>query len=281
MAQVVKSPDAFRTISEVAQVLDLEPHVLRFWETKFDQVNPVKRSGGRRYYRAEDVALLGGIKFLLRVEGMTIKGAQRLLREKGVRHVAGLAPEGVTTGIDGDEGPEGADVVLLDGRRPKAPRPALDTEAAPPVSEPSPRGLPGGDVPLDPLAAMVAEATRANRQGVSAQGNAGETGAAQASGPAADSVDGQAETSDVSAGADDVLEDGPGLSPERPAGPPIDLPDALVRDTPDDARLRLPPRRPRIDPDHARGNRGVVRRHLASLRDIRARMDRYPLAQDA
>ncbi|SHI80213.1 MerR HTH family regulatory protein [Shimia gijangensis] len=86
-----KSKDAFRTISEVAEWLDTQAHVLRFWESKFSQVKPVKRAGGRRYYRPADMLLLGGIKKLLHDDGMTIKGAQKLLREKGVKHVSGLS----------------------------------------------------------------------------------------------------------------------------------------------------------------------------------------------
>ena len=86
-----KSPDAFRTISEVAEWLGVQPHVLRFWESKFSQVKPVKRAGGRRYSRPDDMALLGGIKVLLHEEGLTIKGAQKLMREKGLRYVMDLA----------------------------------------------------------------------------------------------------------------------------------------------------------------------------------------------
>ena len=86
-----KSPEAFRTISEVADWLDRPAHVLRFWESKFNQVKPVKRAGGRRYYRPEDMLLLGGIKKLLHDDGMTIKGAQKVLREQGVRYVSGLS----------------------------------------------------------------------------------------------------------------------------------------------------------------------------------------------
>ena len=85
-----KSPEAFRTISEVADALDVPPHVLRFWETRFTQVKPVKRGGGRRYYRPEDVRLLRGIRGLLYDDGMTIKGVQKILRERGLRHVIGL-----------------------------------------------------------------------------------------------------------------------------------------------------------------------------------------------
>jgi len=84
---MAKAPDAFRTISEVAELLDTPAHVLRFWESKFSQIKPIKRAGSRRYYRPEDVALLGGIKTLLHEEGMTIKGAQKLIRDKGVKHI--------------------------------------------------------------------------------------------------------------------------------------------------------------------------------------------------
>lgn len=85
-----KSPQAFRTISEVSQELDVPAHVLRFWESRFTQVRPMKRAGGRRYYRPGDVALLKGIRRLLYSEGLTIKGAQKVMRERGVRFVAGL-----------------------------------------------------------------------------------------------------------------------------------------------------------------------------------------------
>lgn len=86
---MAKSADAFRTISEVADWLETPAHVLRFWESKFSQVKPVKRAGGRRYYRPSDMLLLGGIKKLLHHDGMTIKGVQKLLREQGIKHVSG------------------------------------------------------------------------------------------------------------------------------------------------------------------------------------------------
>lgn len=87
-----KSAEAFRTISEVSELLQTPAHVLRFWESRFSQVKPVKRAGGRRYYRPSDLALLGGIKRLLHDDGMTIRGVQKVLREHGVRHVAALSP---------------------------------------------------------------------------------------------------------------------------------------------------------------------------------------------
>lgn len=86
-----KSPDAFRTISEVADWLGIQAHVLRFWESKFTQVKPVKRAGGRRYYRPADMLLLGGIKKLLHDDGLTIKGVQKILREEGMSHVSDMS----------------------------------------------------------------------------------------------------------------------------------------------------------------------------------------------
>jgi DNA-binding transcriptional MerR regulator len=86
-----KAPDAFRTISEVADDLDIPQHVLRFWETRFAQIKPMKRSGGRRYYRPDDVDLLKGIRRLLYGEGYTIRGVQRILKEHGIKSVQGLA----------------------------------------------------------------------------------------------------------------------------------------------------------------------------------------------
>ncbi|HEV7252548.1 MAG TPA: MerR family transcriptional regulator [Mesorhizobium sp.] len=85
-----KSPDAFRTISEVAEDLDLPQHVLRFWETRFAQIKPMKRGGGRRYYRPQDVELIKGIRHMLYDQGYTIKGVQRLLRENGHQFVVAL-----------------------------------------------------------------------------------------------------------------------------------------------------------------------------------------------
>lgn len=85
-----KSPDAFRTISEVAEDLDLPQHVLRFWETRFAYIRPLKRGGGRRYYRPDDIDLLKGIRHLLYGEGYTIKGVQRILKSEGVRFVQAI-----------------------------------------------------------------------------------------------------------------------------------------------------------------------------------------------
>jgi DNA-binding transcriptional MerR regulator len=92
-----KSPDAFRTISEVADDLDLPQHVLRFWETRFIQIKPLKRGGGRRYYRPEDVDLLKGIRHLLYDHGYTIKGVQKLLKTNGNKFVTALADGDLAT----------------------------------------------------------------------------------------------------------------------------------------------------------------------------------------
>jgi DNA-binding transcriptional MerR regulator len=87
---VEKSPEAFRTISEAAEELDVPQHVLRFWETRFTQIKPMKRAGGRRYYRPNDIELLRGIRSLLYKEGYTIRGLQRILKEEGVAYVIGI-----------------------------------------------------------------------------------------------------------------------------------------------------------------------------------------------
>lgn len=100
-----KSPDAFRTISEVAEILETPAHVLRFWETRFPQIKPVKRAGGRRYYRPADVALLTGIRRLLHEDGLTIRDVQKMLRDQGVKFVS--AAPGATP-----EPPEEADVIV-------------------------------------------------------------------------------------------------------------------------------------------------------------------------
>ncbi len=89
-----KSPDAFRTISEAAAELDLPQHVLRFWETRFSQIKPLKRGGGRRYYRPDDLLLLKGIRHLLYDKGFTIKGVQKVLKAQGIRQVIAIGQTG-------------------------------------------------------------------------------------------------------------------------------------------------------------------------------------------
>jgi DNA-binding transcriptional MerR regulator len=152
-----KAPDAFRTISEVADDLDIPQHVLRFWETRFAQIKPMKRSGGRRYYRPDDVDLLRGIRRLLYGEGYTIRGVQRILKEHGVKSVQGLVDGTAAVpsfGAAGDDalrgsGDAGDEEVVVDagddedeaapGQVPSAPRanvaaPAAATPANSPAS---------------------------------------------------------------------------------------------------------------------------------------------------
>ena len=109
-----KAPGAFRTISEVAQELEVPQHVLRFWESRFREIRPMKRGGGRRYYRPDDLDLLRGIRHLLYGEGYTIRGVQRLLREQGVRFVQNVwqpgAPQPTRQTAEHDEGVEQASV---------------------------------------------------------------------------------------------------------------------------------------------------------------------------
>ncbi len=106
-----KAPEAFRIISEVATDLSVPQHVLRFWESRFVQIRPMKRGGGRRYYRPDDVDLLRGIRHLLYSEGYTIRGAQRILREQGVQFVQAVWNEGAPQpprSFGGDEAAEAA-----------------------------------------------------------------------------------------------------------------------------------------------------------------------------
>jgi len=113
-----KAPDAFRTISEVAQELDIPQHVLRFWETRFSQIKPMKRSGGRRYYRPDDVDLLKGIRRLLYGEGYTIRGVQRILKEHGVKSVQGLADGAAAVSFGAIEDAIGASLMEPDDEAP-------------------------------------------------------------------------------------------------------------------------------------------------------------------
>jgi len=107
---VAKGPEAFRTISEAADELSVPQHVLRFWETKFSFIRPMKRAGGRRFYRPSDIAVLRGVRHLLHDEGYTIKGVQRLHREEGVRRLVSAGGEGA------EAAPSSASGAAGDGR---------------------------------------------------------------------------------------------------------------------------------------------------------------------
>jgi DNA-binding transcriptional MerR regulator len=176
---VEKAPDAFRTISEVAGDLDIPQHVLRFWESRFAQIRPMKRGGGRRYYRPDDVALLRGIRHLLYGQGYTIRGVQRILREQGVRFVQSVWEEGaeqpVRSGEDAADrepvgeavGPAAPSQGLLERSRPAAPegeppRAALRNDRREPtLAGPPHRGLTPAD--QQALRAALAELAECRR----------------------------------------------------------------------------------------------------------------------
>jgi DNA-binding transcriptional MerR regulator len=136
-----KSADAYRTISEVASDLDIPQHVLRFWETRFGQIKPLKRAGGRRYYRPEDVALLAGIRELLYGRGYTIRGVQKILRERGIRAIqsVGAGTPGAVAELESVE-PPGRDAA--DSRD--------EPQSAAPAVEPSPEAANARDMPAAP-----------------------------------------------------------------------------------------------------------------------------------
>ena len=125
-----KAPNAFRTISEVADELHIPQHVLRFWETKFPQVKPLKRGGGRRYYRPDDISLLRRISDLLYIQGYTIKGVQRLLREGGGRLSDDIPP----APAEEQEAAEAERAVVTPLTEPELPMPGLAPAVAPPLA---------------------------------------------------------------------------------------------------------------------------------------------------
>jgi DNA-binding transcriptional MerR regulator len=131
-----KAPDAFRTISEVADDLKVPQHVLRFWESRFNQIKPMKRAGGRRYYRPDDVDLLRGIHHLLYGEGYTIRGVQRILKEQGVKFVEMVWQEGAAQPRHGPqdhddaEGDDGEETSDSEGDLPERPLVAARVQAA-------------------------------------------------------------------------------------------------------------------------------------------------------
>jgi DNA-binding transcriptional MerR regulator len=161
-----KAPDAFRTISEVAEEIDVPQHVLRFWESRFPQIRPMKRGGGRRYYRPDDVDLLRGVRHLLYGEGYTIRGVQRILREQGGAFVQNVwradaeppPPELEEDRAAGDDTPEAAAARRLEpnlfGLRPAAQRAAEADEPSEPRTEPRIQSAPAIEPPGRRLAAL-------------------------------------------------------------------------------------------------------------------------------
>jgi DNA-binding transcriptional MerR regulator len=198
-----KSPEAFRTISEVSDWLGTPTHVLRFWESRFPQIKPVKRAGGRRYYRPADMELLGGIKRLLHEDGMTIRGVQKMLREQGVRRVADLSPP-----------------LIPDGT---APVTAAD---APTVADSAPTALPPRAGPVLPPREMPGSAL--------APGDPGDHAQAADSGPEADMVE------DAPADHDDTADIVPFVLDTRHRSDPARTPDLFDRLLPDDTAAPEP-----------------------------------------
>jgi DNA-binding transcriptional MerR regulator len=148
-----KAPDAFRTISEVADEIDVPQHVLRFWESRFAQIKPMKRGGGRRYYRPDDVDLLRGIRHLLYGEGYTIRGVQRILRDEGAAFVQDVWRVGAAAPPDAeDEDADDVEATAEDGRS----EPNLSALALPPRGG-SGKGASAGK----PLAGKAEEQLRA------------------------------------------------------------------------------------------------------------------------
>ena len=148
-----KAPNAFRTISEVAEELHIPQHVLRFWETRFPQVKPLKRGGGRRYYRPDDILLLRRVADLLYIQGYTIKGVQRLLREGGGRLSDDIPPPS-----DAERAEAEAERLGV-AREPELMIPGLDLEPEPPAEPRVPRVAPRpkADPDVDQLRTLLAE----------------------------------------------------------------------------------------------------------------------------
>ncbi|MBE0555027.1 MAG: MerR family transcriptional regulator [Rhodobacteraceae bacterium] len=249
-----KSPDAFRTISEVADLLETPAHVLRFWESRFPQIRPVKRAGGRRYYRPADVALLTGIKRLLHDEGLTIRGVQKILREQGVRHVSGLTDGGEDAEAaleaalaanfpdEGDDSPppvaevESAQIVALEtALRRTPPRPVQQDNlfaglfddgapAAPPEAAAETGAPPEPAQPVDPEEEIFAEVSEA-------------VALALAEDHAADAPAGDIELAGDAAPDDLPADDLPAEDLSSDDQPAVDMPAAaamLAQDTPSD-----------------------------------------------
>lgn len=253
-----KSPDAFRTISEVADWLGVQAHVLRFWESKFHQVKPVKRAGGRRYYRPSDMRLLGGIKKLLHDDGLTIKGVQKILREQGVAHVSELSPP-----IDAAPAEAARDVT--------------------PAAETADRGQPPDTVvPFKAPAAPPADAD-ARQMGLDldhppAPQTAAPTPPGDMAEPAAKADDAPrpAALDDTASGTDTADTDAtratpesPDISSPAPRARPLDL-----ADPPPEERIECPPgplaRLARLD----RLNAALARELAPIAQDLRAVLDR-------
>ena len=260
-----KSPEAFRTISEVADWLDTPAHVLRFWESRFAQVKPVKRAGGRRYYRPSDMALLGGIKKLLHEDGMTIRGVQKILRTEGVRHVAALSPP-----IDDLQGGLLDDPIEEPAEEPPAavaPDPRSAAPGAPADASPA---LPAGQAELD-----LSSGTPAGGGEAGSWGKEGPAGSDQAAEAALGGAEPHSTPSDVAVGPG-VTEtpqaaSSPEAAPEPTPAPPPDTPAPAAWQPPNLAAL---PPLPEDDDPAFTGRSSPF--PLANPRGARARLAASP-----
>ncbi len=234
-----KSPDAFRTISEVAETLGTPAHVLRFWESRFPQVRPVKRAGGRRYYRPSDVALLAGIRQLLHEEGLTIRGVQKILREQGVRHVAALG--GLLAPASMDQDIEAALVA------------ELDRGAGMPAQEAAPEAVQTAQV--IPLGAALA---RAEAREVEAPAAAAETAAEVPEAPFTEAEEETPPAPPVPLHGE-AAAPGDGAEDAEPAATPTEA-------TPVALRLR------QVDPARLAGRQAELAALRARLADLRGRL---------
>lgn len=210
-----KSRDAFRTISEVADWLDVPTHVLRFWESRFSQIKPVKRAGGRRYYRPSDMRVIGGVKALLHDQGMTIRGVQKMFREEGIKHVSSFS-----TALDDEAAP------ALNDDQPVV----IDSDATPAV--PAPAARTSRDAEPDPIVDDVALGDVAS----------GDDAATEDAAPmfthrrgAPEGVDAASKTPEPAVASDAETDQSPDASPAL-LGPTIpETPDVPLRDPEDDA----------------------------------------------
>ena len=231
---VEKSPEAFRTISEVADWLGVPAHVLRFWESKFPQVKPVKRAGGRRYFRPADMRLLGGIRVLLHEDGMTIKAVQKKLSEEGVAGVADLSPPhgaadspadprpraGMCNGDGADTTPQGIPADSVD----TAPEAKTDLHEEGPAPDP--------DADLAALAPDDPDEIASHDD--TAQGET----AAPSDDPVVDAAEADDAPSEAHAAPETAEPEAPSAPPAAPALPPLpDMPD----DPPDDMQTDAGP----------------------------------------
>ncbi len=171
-----KGSQAFRTIREVADWLGVAAHVLRFWESKFPQIKPVKRAGGRRYYRPADMELIGGIKVLLHDQGYTIRGVQKLIRADGIAAVSAMSPPLEPESVEADtaenlawEADTAAEAVAPDTAPETAPEPEEALQDALPFDAPAEESVPEPEMPVappmaEPAASAPAAATATTSQ---------------------------------------------------------------------------------------------------------------------